>query len=203
MHFIWLHIVFRKTLKVIPCEKCSDSKRKEKEVEQVVKKGNTVGEEGRVEGERRRGERNQDTEGRWEDMPGSSFLHVIGLGNFIYFQVISPHLWPSEPTTGQSNSCQLDRVREKAKEMVGEWAQRWPKHISRENQPHPWGITLPTALTSSTFFWPAQHAIKQESKHWHCLSDESVCCTSLDIFHPFLYLSSPLITPHHLPCKKN
>ena len=56
VHFVWLHIVFRKTSEVIPSEMCSDSKRKEKEVEQVVKKGNTVGEEERVEGERRQGD---------------------------------------------------------------------------------------------------------------------------------------------------
>lgn len=52
-------------------------------------------------------------------------------------------------------------------------------------------FTLPKALTSNYFFFffcPTQHAIKQESKRWRCLSDESERCT------PLLFSSSPLHT---------
>lgn len=85
-----------------------------------------------------------------------------------------------------------------------------PSTSLEEITPTTGGFTLPKALTLQLFlfffFCPAQHAIKQEGQRWHCLSDESVCCTSLCSFVDLtLYLlsllwlvslQSPLIHSH-------
>lgn len=85
------------------------------------------------------------------------------------------------------NLCQLNTERDRERE----WAQRWPKHISRGNLLHPGGVYAAKSINFQLFFFffcPTQHAIKQESKRWRCLSDESERCT------PLLFSSSPLHT---------
>lgn len=156
--------------------------RRENEVRQVV------------EEENKRGGWKEDRRGRWEDTTGegwkadSGFLYEAGSVCFICLQLISASVTLSvylRTFITCANSTHRERQRER------EWAQRWPKHISRGNLLHPGGVYAAKSINFQLFFFffcPTQHAIKQESKRWRCLSDESERCT------PLLFSSSPLHT---------
>lgn len=142
--------------------------RRENEVRQVV------------EEENKRGGWKEDRRGRWEDTTGegwkadSGFLYEAGSVCFICLQLISASVTLSvylRTFITCANSTQRDRERER------EWAQRWPKHISRGNLLHPGGVYAAKSINFQLFiFFFVQHSMQSSKK----ASAGVVCLMSLN-----------------------
>ncbi len=153
--------------------------------QQEERKGREAGARGRWETKRwmKRGQR-QEIEGQdrrreqkknkaW--FSGCSWLSALHMpaGNLFSSLTLSAYL---RTIITCANSTRGER--QKGREGERQWAQRWPKHISGGNHSHPDRVYAAKSINFQPFFCPTQHAIKQESRLWHCLSNESVHCIS-------------------------